>query len=107
MKSIDAPWRKLRKATGLEDVRVHDLRHSFASRALALGENLPVIGKLLGHKQVQTTARYAHLAQDSVKEAAARIAASIGADISSRSVLERTRTDGTALRTKPLTSVRR
>ena len=99
LKSIDGPWRKLRKATGLEDVRVHDLRHSFASRALALGENLPVIGKLLGHKQVQTTARYAHLAQDSVKEAAARIAASIGADISIRSVLERTRTHGTALRT--------
>ena len=94
--SIDTPWRKLRKAAGLEDVRLHDLRHSFASRALALGENLPVIGKLLGHTQVQTTARYAHLAQDSVKEAAARIAASIGADISSRSVLERTRTNGTA-----------
>ena len=93
MKTIDAPWRKLRKATGLEDVRLHDLRHSFASRALALGENLPVIGKLLGHKQVQTTARYAHLAQDSVKEAAARIAASIGADISNRAVLERTRPD--------------
>ena len=99
LQSIDGPWRKLRKATGLEDVRVHDLRHAFASRALALGENLPVIGKLLGHKQVQTTARYAHLAQDSVKEAAARIAASIGADISSQSVLERTRTHGTALRT--------
>ena len=81
LKSIDAPWTKLRKATGLEDVRLHDLRHSFASRALALGENLPVIGKLLGHTQVQTTARYAHLAQDSVKEAAARIAASIGEDI--------------------------
>ena len=51
MKSIDAPWRKLRKATGLEDVRLHDLRHSFASRALALEESLPVIGKLLGHTQ--------------------------------------------------------
>ena len=79
--SIDGPWRKLRTATGLEDVRLHDLRHSFASRALALGESLPVIGKLLGHTLVQTTARYAHLAQDSVKESAARIAASIGEDI--------------------------
>ena len=81
MKRIDKPWKKLREATGLEDVRLHDLRHSFASRALALGESLPVIGKLLGHTQVQTTARYAHLAQDSVKESAARIAASIGEDI--------------------------
>ena len=81
MKTINWPWKKLRKATGLEDVRLHDLRHAFASRALALGESLPVIGKLLGHTQVQTTARYAHLAEDSVKESAARIAASIGEDI--------------------------
>ncbi len=52
-----------------------------ASRALALGESLPVIGKLLGHTQVETTARYAHLARDSVKDSAARVAASIGTDI--------------------------
>ena len=62
-------------------VRLHDLRHSFASRALALGESLPTIGKLLGHSKIQTTARYAHLARDSVQESAARVAASIGADI--------------------------
>ena len=71
----------MRKRAGLEDVRLHDLRHSFASRALALGESLPMIGKLLGHSQVETTARYAHLARDSVHEAAARIADSIGADL--------------------------
>ena len=59
----------------------HDLRHSFASRALALGETLPVIGKLLGHSDIQTTARYAHLAQDSIHETAERIAQSISADI--------------------------
>ena len=46
---------------GLDDVRIHDLRHSFASRALALGESLPMIGKLLGHRKVQTTARYARI----------------------------------------------
>ena len=62
-------------------MRLHDLRHSFASRALALGESLPAIGKLLGHSNIQTTARYAHLARDSVKTSAARVAASIGADI--------------------------
>ena len=65
----------------LEDVRLHDLRHSFASRALALGETLPVIGKLLGHSDIETTARYAHLAQDSIHETAERIAQSIAADI--------------------------
>ena len=74
-------WYRVRKRAGLDDVRIHDLRHSFASRALALGESLPMIGKLLGHTKIQTTARYAHLARDSVKESAARVAASIGLDL--------------------------
>ena len=60
---------------------VHDLRHSFASRALALSETLPKIAKLLGHAHVETTARYAHLARDSVHEAAERVAQSIAGDI--------------------------
>ena len=59
----------------------HDLRHSFASGTLALGEGLPMIGKLLGHTQVQTTARYAHLARDTVKASAARIGDSIDNDL--------------------------
>ena len=65
--------------TGLVDVRIHDLRHSFASGAVALGESLPMIGKLLGHTQVQTTARYAHLAADPVKSAAERVSSNIAA----------------------------
>ena len=60
-------------------MRIHDLRHSFAS--LALGESLTMIGKLLGHTQVQTTARYAHLARDSIQTAAARITESIGGNL--------------------------
>ena len=74
-------WYQVRERAGLDDVRLHDLRHSFASRALALGEDLTMIGKLLGHRRIQTTARYAHLARDSVKESAALVAASIAADI--------------------------
>ena len=74
-------WYPVRERAGLDDVRLHDLRHSFASRALALGEDLAMIGRLLGHKKIQTTARYAHLARDSVKEAAALVAGSIAADI--------------------------
>ena len=74
-------WHRVRKRAALEDVRLHDLRHSFASRALALGEPLPMIGRLLGHSKIQTTARYAHLARDSVRESADRVAASIAADI--------------------------
>ncbi len=78
---LQHPWRRIRARAGLDDVRIHDLRHSFASRALALGEGLPMIGKLLGHTQVQTTARYAHLARDTVKASAARIGDSIERDL--------------------------
>lgn len=78
---LQRPWRRIRKRADLEDVRIHDLRHSFASRALALGESLTMIGKLLGHTQVQTTARYAHLARDSMQTAASRITESIGGNL--------------------------
>ena len=74
-------WRRIKQETGLHDVRVHDLRHSYASRALALGESLPVIGRLLGHARVGTTAKYAHLVRDAEKAAAARTGDSIGAHI--------------------------
>ena len=78
---LQHPWRRIRERAELPNVRIHDLRHSFASRALALGEGLPMIGKLLGHTQVQTTARYAHLARDTVKASAARIGDSIDNDL--------------------------
>ena len=78
---LDRVWQAVRTRAGLQDVRMHDLRHSFASRALALGEPLPVIGKLLGHSDIETTARYAHLAQDSLHDTAERIAESIAGDI--------------------------
>ena len=81
LSNLNMPWMAVRKRAGLEDVRIHDLRHSFASRALALGESLPMIGKLLGHRQVQTTARYAHLAQESVKASSARVSESIAVDM--------------------------
>ena len=81
LKYIHDPWCKVRERANLEDVRLHDLRHSFASRALVLGESLPMCGKLLGHTRVETTARYAHVGDDFVKEAAVRIAASIAEDI--------------------------
>ena len=74
---LQHPWRRIRARAGLEDVRLHDLRHSFACGGLLVGEGLPMIGKLLGHTQVQTTARYAHLANDPLKAAANRIASRI------------------------------
>ena len=81
LKNIDEAWRAVRERADLGDLRLHDLRHSWASRALALGESLPVIGKLLGHGKMETTARYAHLARDSAQEAAERVAASIECDM--------------------------
>ena len=81
LRNLQYPWEILRARAGLEDVRIHDLRHSFASRALALGESLSMIGELLGHRRVRTTARYAHLALDSVKTSASRVAGSIESDL--------------------------
>jgi integrase len=79
---IEAPWRRIRTAAGLGDVRLHDLRHAFASVAASAGLALPIIGKMLGHTQAQTTQRYAHLASDPVKAAAAAVAAKIAAAMS-------------------------
>ena len=81
LRNLNGPWNLIRRRAGIEDMRLHDCRHSFASRALALGEGLPMIGRLLGHARVETTARYAHLARDSVRESAIRISDSIAADI--------------------------
>ena len=81
MRNLNDPWDIVCERAGLEDMRLHDCRHSYASRALALGESLPMIGRLLGHTQVETTARYAHLAQDSVRDAAERVAVSIAGDL--------------------------
>ena len=78
---IHGVWRSLRMKAGVQDVRIHDIRHSYASRALALGEGLSIIGRFLGHRGVETPSRYAHLARDSVRKSAERIAVSIAADI--------------------------
>lgn len=75
--NLQKPWNRLRKAAGLSDVRIHDLRHSFASVAAASGASLPMIGKLLGHSNPQTTARYAHLADDPVQQLNSTVADAI------------------------------
>ena len=74
-------WQRVRARAGLKDVRIHDLRHTFASTAVASGQGLPMIGKLLGHTQVQTTARYAHLAADPIRDAADQVASNIAASL--------------------------
>ena len=81
LSNMTADWYRLRAQAGLDDVHIHDLRHSYASRALALGESLSMIGKLLGHTDMNSTARYAHLARDMEKVSAARVGVSIATDI--------------------------
>jgi hypothetical protein len=72
-------WLRVRKAARLEGVRLHDLRHSFASVAASAGDSLLLIGAILGHRDSKTTQRYAHLSNDPVKAAADRTADRIAA----------------------------
>ncbi len=70
LKALQASWIRVRRLAGIPDVRIHDLRHSFASFAVMSGGTLPIIGKLLGHNTPITTARYAHLAAHPVSHLA-------------------------------------
>jgi integrase len=100
--AIDKVWARVRKVAGLSDVRLHDLRHSFASVGAAGGLSLPIIGALLGHKHAATTSRYAHLSADPLRAAndavGARIAAAMsrkpGAAASAEIVVLPSRTSG-------------
>ncbi len=73
MTDLGLRWQKLRKLAGLDDVRIHDFRHSFASHAVMSGLDLYTVGRLLGHADTASTERYAHLADEHFREAAGRI----------------------------------
>ena len=83
--NLEKPWRRIRAKAGLDDVRIHDLRHTFASYGAAANLSLPIIGKMLGHTQAATTQRYAHLAADPVKQAAEVVSNSIAAAMTGES----------------------
>ncbi len=72
-------WRKVRRTAGIPDVRLHDLRHSFASHAVMAGVPLPVVSRLLGHAQMRMTLRYAHVSDRETEAAAERIGSAISA----------------------------
>ncbi len=74
-------WERIRQAAGLNDVRLHDLRHSFASIAVAGGASLPIIGALLGHAHSATTQRYAHLSDDPLRAASEAVGHQIAASL--------------------------
>jgi integrase len=76
---LKRPWEVVAKRAGLDGVRLHDLRHTFASFGAGGGLGLPVIGKLLGHTQASTTQRYAHLDADPLRRASEAIGGRIAA----------------------------
>jgi integrase len=84
LKDLQTPWRTLRGEAELGNCRIHDLRHSYASFAAASGASLPMIGALLVHKHVATTARYTHLANDPVQQLNDHIGSMIGKHLRSR-----------------------
>ena len=70
LKDLEFPWRQALKRAKLRHIRIHDLRHTIASHLVSNGESLHIVGKLLGHTLPQTTARYAHLADRALRDAA-------------------------------------
>jgi len=78
---LSKEWRRIRKAAGIGDVRIHDLRHTFASVGASGGIGLPLIGGILGHRQASTTQRYAHLADTPLRRAADEIGRQIAAKL--------------------------
>lgn len=76
---LKRPWAAITRAAGLPGLRLHDLRHSFASVGAGGGLGLPIVGKLLGHTQVSTTQRYAHVDADPLRRASERIGNTIAA----------------------------
>ena len=88
-------WVSVRAKAGLQDIRLHDLRHSFASTAVSGGASLPIIGALLGHAHSATTQRYAHLSDDPLRAASEAVGSQIAAALapsSAKSVVELRRT---------------
>ena len=71
-------WRRVRAKTGLDGLRLHDLRHTYASVALRSGESVVVIGRLLGHRDPDTTLRYTHFGDEMLRDAVERVAGSLG-----------------------------
>jgi len=80
---LKKPWARVQAHAKLEGVRLHDLRHSFASVGAGAGLGLPIIGKLLGHANAATTARYAHLDADPLRRATDAISNTIAAALAS------------------------
>ena len=86
---LQRPWRRIRKQAALDDVRIHDLRHTYASNAVKQGLSLPMVGKLLGHTQMQTTMRYAHWEDAPVRSAAENVSEALSNALASNDTVAR------------------
>ena len=84
---LTASWRAVCQEANLGRLRLHDLRHTAASQAVMAGENLPLVGKILGHRRHRTTAGYAHLADAHLVETAEKVGSIIAEAINLRTVL--------------------
>lgn len=102
IKSPRKLWERVREKAGCPDLRLHDLRHSFASAAIAAGYTLAQIGELLGHSSAQTTQRYAHLVEEAAVSAATNTADRIVAAMK-KTTLPASCSDTTPLQTDPKT----
>lgn len=71
-------WDRVRTEAGLSDVRIHDLRHSFASAAVNAGASLHLVGRALGHRDLRTTERYAHVLDESLRSVAQKVSSTYG-----------------------------
>ena len=83
--NLQKPWNRIRSMAGIPDVRIHDLRHTYASVAMKQGIDPFTLKEILGHKNLQTTLRYAHLADDAVQRAAGTVAARLAGAVRNRS----------------------
>src|SRR5262249_46141064 len=77
LSDVKKAWQSLCRTANIQGCRLHDLRHTFASILVSSGASLPLIGSLLGHTQVSTTARYSHLFDDPLRAATERVGAII------------------------------
>src|SRR3954451_652644 len=87
---IKKTWQAVRSAASLPDVRLHDLRHTYASLLASAGQSLPIIGALLGHPQPQTAARYAPLLDDPLRAATNQVGALLTNGITSNPTVLKT-----------------
>ena len=86
-----ALWNRIRKEVGIEDIRVHDLRHTVASQAVARGVALPTVARMLGHSDPKMTLRYAHVSDRDAEAAAERIGKVIETAMQTGRTVDRTR----------------